>query len=181
MKCELKDVAEIYDGTHQTPKYQSHGIMFLSVENITNLSSKKYISQEAFDSEFSIRPEKGDVLMTRIGDIGTANVVESEQPIAYYVSLALFKSTKLNPYFLKNSIHSPEMINDIWRRTLHIAFPKKINKNEIGNVSIYVPTIDEQTKIGYLFNSLDDLITVNEGELNKLKELKKSYLKDMFV
>ena len=180
MKCELKDVAEIYDGTHQTPKYQSHGIMFLSVENITNLSSKKYISQEAFDSEFSIRPEKGDVLMTRIGDIGTANVVESEQPIAYYVSLALFKSTKLNPYFLKNSIHSPEMINDIWRRTLHIAFPKKINKNEIGNVSIYVPTIDEQTKIGYLFNSLDDLITVNERELNKLKDLKKSYLEKMF-
>jgi type I restriction enzyme R subunit len=167
VKCELKDVAEIYDGTHQTPKYQSHGIMFLSVENITNLSSKKYISQEAFDSEFSIRPEKGDVLMTRIGDIGTANVVESEQPIAYYVSLALFKSTKLNPYFLKNSIHSPEMINDIWRRTLHIAFPKKINKNEIGNVSIYVPTIDEQTKIGYLFNSLDDLITVNEHKQNK--------------
>ena len=180
VKCELKDVAEIYDGTHQTPKYQSHGIMFLSVENITNLSSKKYISQEAFDSEFSIRPEKGDVLMTRIGDIGTANVVESEQPIAYYVSLALFKSTKLNPYFLKNSIHSPEMINDIWRRTLHIAFPKKINKNEIGNVSIYVPTIDEQTKIGYLFNSLDDLITVNERELNKLKDLKKSYLEKMF-
>ena len=43
------------------------------------------------------------------------------------------------------------------------------------------PTEDEQHKIGKFLHSIDDLITVNEGELNKLKELKKSYLKDMFV
>ena len=63
---------------------------------------------------------------------------------------------------------------------MHIAFPKKINKNEIGNVSIFVPTIDEQTKIGYLFNSLDNLITVNERELDLLKEQKKGYLQKSF-
>lgn len=46
---------------------------------------------------------------------------------------------------------------------------------------IFEPVIDEQYKIGTFFDKLDDLITVNERELNKLKELKKSYLKDMFV
>ena len=42
-------------------------------------------------------------------------------------------------------------------------------------------TEDEQHKIGKFLHSIVDLITVNERELNKLKELKKSYLKDMFV
>ena len=51
--------------------------MFLSVENIHSLKSNKYISYEDFERDFKIFPEKGDVLMTRIGDIGTANVVET--------------------------------------------------------------------------------------------------------
>jgi len=69
--------------------------------------------------------------MTRIGDIGTANVVESNEPKAYYVSLALLKYKKLNPYFLKGSISSEYVKKELWHKTLHIAFPKKINKNEI--------------------------------------------------
>ncbi len=52
----------------------------------------------------------------------------------------------------------------------------------LKNKSCFFPKdIEEQTKIGMFFKHLDNLITVNERELNKLKELKKSYLKDMFV
>uniref|UniRef100_UPI002FC91F7A restriction endonuclease subunit S n=1 Tax=Lactococcus lactis subsp. cremoris TaxID=1359 RepID=UPI002FC91F7A len=135
---KLNEVSDIYDGTHQTPKYQDNGVMFLSVENIKTLTSNKFISREAFEDEFKIRPQRGDVLMTRIGDIGTANVVETDEDLAYYVSLALFKSEELNPYFLQASIYAPFVQDQIWKRTLHIAFPKKINKNEIGQVPINV-------------------------------------------
>lgn len=54
----------MYDGVHQTPKYTDSGVMFLSVENISNLKSKKYISEEAFERDFKVYPTKGDVLMT---------------------------------------------------------------------------------------------------------------------
>ena len=121
---KLNEVSDIYDGTHQTPKYQDNGVMFLSVENIKTLTSNKFISREAFEDEFKIRPQRGDVLMTRIGDIGTANVVETDEDLAYYVSLALFKSEELNPYFLQASIYAPFVQDQIWKRTLHIAFPK---------------------------------------------------------
>ncbi|WP_373845582.1 restriction endonuclease subunit S, partial [Clostridium sp.] len=70
---KLKELSDVYDGTHQTPQYTDSGVMFLSVENIKTLQSKKYISKEAFKKEFKIFPEKGDILMTRIGDIGTVN------------------------------------------------------------------------------------------------------------
>lgn len=177
---KLNEVSDIYDGTHQTPKYQDNGVMFLSVENIKTLTSNKFISREAFEDEFKIRPQRGDVLMTRIGDIGTANVVETDEDLAYYVSLALFKSEELNPYFLQASIYAPFVQDQIWKRTLHIAFPKKINKNEIGQVPINVPTLPEQTKIGSFFKQIDDTIDLHQRKLDLLKEQKKGYLQKMF-
>lgn len=178
---KLDEVSSIYDGTHQTPKYQDEGVMFLSVENIKTLTSNKFISRDAFESEFKIRPQKSDVLMTRIGDIGTANVVESDEDLAYYVSLALFKSENLNPYFLKASIHAPFVQDQIWKRTLHIAFPKKINKNEIGQVPINIPKFEEQVKIGKFFQEVDKAITLHQRKLDLLKETKKGFLQKMFV
>ena len=67
----LGEVADIYDGTHQTPTYTESGVKFVSVENIKSLyESKKYISIEDY-KKYKTKPQKGDVLMTRIGDIGT--------------------------------------------------------------------------------------------------------------
>ena len=179
---KLAEIADVYDGTHQTPQYTDDGIMFLSVENIKTLKSQKYISEEAFMTEFKIFPEKGDVLMTRIGDIGTANVFESNEPTAYYVSLALIKCKDLDPYFLKESIYSETVKKDLWHRTLHIAFPKKINKNEIEKIQIPFPKDrPEQELIGTFFHNLDNLITLHQRKLEKLQNVKKACLEKMFV
>ena len=41
----LENVAEIFDGTHQTPLYTKTGVRFVSVENIEDIyKSEKYIS-----------------------------------------------------------------------------------------------------------------------------------------
>ena len=177
---KLGEVTSIYDGTHQTPKYTDHGIMFLSVENIKNLTSEKYISIEAFNHDFKVRPNKNDVLMTRIGDVGTANVIKLDLPVAYYVSLALFKSKQLNSYFLQSNIRSLSTQRELWKRTLHIAFPKKINKNEIAKVPINYPNLNEQVYIGEFFNQLDNTIALHQEKLNKLNKLKKGLLQFMF-
>jgi type I restriction enzyme S subunit len=179
---ELGDVTNIYDGTHQTPTYTTSGIMFLSVENIKTLQSEKYISKESFIKDFKVFPKKNDVLMTRIGDVGTANVVESDTPKAYYVTLALLKYKELDPHFLKGSISSESVRKGIWHRTLHIAFPKKINMNEIAKVIIPSPrSKDEQTKIGNLFKNLDTLLSQQQSQLKKLKQIKQACLAKMFV
>lgn len=178
----IGEASFVYDGTHQTPKYTNSGIMFLSVENIKSLKSNKFISLNDYKQNFKTYPENGDVLMTRIGDIGTANVVETDQPIAYYVSLALLKKKELYPYFFKELIHSNEVQNRLWHRTLHIAFPKKINKNEIEKVEITHPfNFEEQQQIGDFLKNLDKLISQNEQQLTKLKNIKKACLEKMFV
>ena len=178
---KLGEIVDVFDGTHQTPKYTDKGIMFLSVEDIKTLKSEKYISEEDFKKEFKYFPKIGDVLMTRIGDVGTTNVICSTQPIAYYVSLALLKNKNSDPYFLSTVISSGSVQSDIWKRTLHIAFPKKINKSEIEKVIIPLPSYVEQTQIGNFFKQLDNTIALHQREVEKYKKIKQSYLEKMFI
>jgi type I restriction enzyme S subunit len=160
-------VAAVYDGVHQTPDYQDEGVMFLSVENIDTLKSQKFISEEAFIRDYPVYPERGDVLMTRIGDIGTSNVVETDDKLAFYVSLALLKPFDIDPYYLDKSLQSPSAREELFKRTLHIAFPKKINKNQIAEVLLPIPkSRDEQIQIGRLFRILDNLITLHQREFS---------------
>lgn len=179
-QSRMKEVVDVYDGTHQTPRYTKSGVMFLSVENIHSLKSTKYISYEDFERDFKVFPEKDDVLMTRIGDIGTANVVESDESKAYYVTLALLKKRGLDPYFLKGSIRSASIRKELWHRTLHIAFPKKINMDEIGKVLLNYPEVPEQQKIGKFFKVLDERIANQKRKITKVKALKSAYLTEMF-
>ena len=179
---KLSDVADVYDGVHQTPAYQESGIMFLSVENIATLTSNKFISEEAFQRDYKSYPVKGDILMTRIGDVGTPNVVETTEKVAFYVSLALLKPKNIDSYFLCNAIRSPHFQKALRDRTLVTAIPQKINKDEIGKVEFLMPSnIDEQREVGAYFRSLDDLITLHQRELEKLKSIKKSMLDKMFI
>ena len=43
------------------------------------------------------------------------------------------------------------------------------------------PNVKEQKKIGAYFSSIDNLITLHQRKLEKLKEVKKSMLEKMFV
>ena len=178
---KLGDVVSVYDGVHQTPDYKESGIMFLSVENIASLRSEKYISEEAFKRHYKIYPQKGDILMTRIGDVGTPNVVETSEKVAFYVSLALLKPNCIDSYFLCNAIQSPMFQKGLKDRTLVTAIPQKINKDEIGKVDLILPVSkEEQTAIGEYFKNLDHLITLHQRKYDKLQIIKKAMLEKMF-
>ena len=178
---KLEDIVGIYDGVHQTPNYQNSGVMFLSVENIATLKSSKFISEEDFKRDYKVFPQENDILMTRIGDVGTTNVVTDNGLKAYYVSLALLKYKSTDPYFLSNAIQSDYVQKELANRTLKTAIPMKINKDEIGKVSVMLPlSATEQQQIGTYFRNLDDLITLHQRKYNKLLNVKKSMLEKMF-
>ena len=56
-----------------------------------------------------------------------------------------------------------------------------ISKNKVMDVEIPVPILAEQSKVGQYFRNLDNLITLHQRELEKLKILKKACLEKMFV
>ena len=92
----------------------------------------------------------------------------------------MLKPKGVNSLFLLALLSSASVQSEIWKRTLHIAFPKKINKNEISKVIVSKPSILEQKKIGELIYALDQIITLHQHKLDNLKLKKKALLQKLF-
>ena len=171
----LGEVCGIFDGTHQTPKYQEEGIKFVSVENITNLyASNKYISFEDYQNNYKTKPQKGDVLMTRIGDVGSCAVIDRDEPIAYYVSLALLRPSVnlLLSNYLKYLLESTTGKIELRKKTLLTAVPLKINLGDIGKLKLPLPSLSEQSRIVSILDTFEASIANLEAQL---KEREKQY------
>ena len=141
-------MAEVYDGTHQTPNYVNEGIRFVSVEDINDLyNSTKFIS-EADYQKYKHVPTVGDIIMTRIGSIGKCAIVDREEPLAYYVSVSLLKLNHemIDSRYLKYYLESDFGDKELKLRSLLKAFPMKINLKEIPQVRLILPEIAEQIK-----------------------------------
>jgi len=174
----LGEVCEVYDGTHQTPKYTQLGIPFVSVENIRSLyTTEKYISKEDYD-RFKIKPKVDDVFMTRIGDIGTCAVVDRDDDLAYYVSLALLRPNRerLNSSYLKYFIGSTHGRRELNKLILHNATPIKINKGDIGKIKIAIPSLEIQSRIVKVLDNFDTVCNdLNIGLPKEIELRQKQY------
>ena len=182
-EIRLGKVSTIYDGTHMTPEYVEKGVPFYSVEHLTsnNFQTGKFISPEVFERECKrVRIEQGDILMTRIGDIGTSKYIDWEIRASFYVSLALLKNIgKMCFEFLNHYIGSHAFQKELWRRTIHVAYPEKINLGEIGKLKILWPPLEEQRAIAGVLSSSDVEISTLECKLATLQEQKRFLLNNM--
>lgn len=98
--------------------------------------------------------------MTRIGSIGECAIVCDNEPLAYYVTLALirFDSDLVSPEFAKHFIESRHGRALISRLTIHTAVPIKINLGDIGRVIIPLPSLETQANIASLLDKFDSLV-----------------------
>jgi len=180
----LIEVADVYDGTHQTPDYVDKGIRFVSVEDISNKDvTPKYITEEAFNKYFKIKPQVDDILMTRItaGIIGATLVIKTNEPLAYYVSLALIrKKERINSEYLSCYINSSYFKRELDKRIIHIAFPKKINLEDLRKCKISLAKLEEQAKIAMFLSLLDERIATQSKIIEQYKSLIKGMSEKLF-
>jgi len=183
----LGKIADIYDGTHQTPKYKDFGVPFVSVQNIEDLyGTQKYISDKDFD-QFKYKPQKDDVFMTRIGDIGTCAIVKDDKPLAYYVTLTLIRVNQnyISSRFLKYIIEGKIGKEELYKRTLINATPIKINLGEIGKIIIPIPSLEIQKEIIRILDTFSllttETITGLKMELAARKKQYKYYRDKLFT
>jgi type I restriction enzyme S subunit len=160
----LEDVCDrITDGTHRTPKYVSDGVPFLSVKNITSgyidFSDTKFITKEEH-AEITRRckPEKGDILYTKVGTIGIASVVDTDKEFSIFVSIALLKPKRdlLDPVYLKWMLNSPFVKSQANRRVKGIGVPD-LHLVEIKDFKVAVPPLSEQVAFARFVAKVDAL------------------------
>lgn len=120
-------------------------------------------------------PKKGDLLISASGSIG--RVIEYTGQQAYYQDsniVWLNHNDNLENIYLKayyQIIH--------WSGIEGSTIKRLYNKN-ILNTKIYVPIKDEQFKVGTIIDQIEKLITLQQRKLERLKSLKKAYLRLIF-
>ena len=57
---------------------------------------------------------------------------------------------------------------------------KRLYNDNFLKTEFFIPSLEEQKKIGTYFKSLDHLITLHQRKCTELKELKKYMLQNMF-
>ncbi len=185
----LSDVCHsICDGTHFTPRYVSQGIPFYSVENITanDFENTKYISEKEHATLIKrCKPERGDILMTRItaGVVGDTRLIDWDVNASIYVSLALLKpNNRIESEYLYRYSRSPVFIRETEKRALTNATPKKINMQEIGAIPIPVPrSVVEQRAIATALGDVDALLNGLARLITKKRDLKHAAIQQLLT
>jgi type I restriction enzyme S subunit len=104
-------------------------------------------------------------------------------------SLDKYESTKDVPAFdIDNSVDVSWLYHYIARPEIYKpqealctgTGSKRFHVENFYNMEFPVPNIDEQKTISLFFDNLDNLITLHQGECEKLKKLKKYMLQNMF-
>lgn len=91
-------------------------------------------------------------------------------------------SEELDPKFLKFIILDEDFRHHLWLASPGGAGRNRVlNINEMLQYEIMIPNVPEQRKIARLLIDLDNLITLHQRKLDKLKNIKKSMLDNMFV
>ena len=158
---------KVTDGSHNPPKNNGQGYPIISAKNIKNRMidfsfSHRYVSEKDFireDKRTCIR--KGDVLLTIVGSIGEACVVQSNKKFTAQRSVCIIKS-KVFPYYLMFVLLSC-LFRRFAKKEASGTAQQGIYLNTIKKLLIPIPPLAEQHRI----------VEVLETELAKIDKLKK--------
>ena len=111
------------------------------------------------------------VTVTGRGDVGYA--VARHENFTPVVRLLTLQSENIDVDYLENQINSMRILNE------STGVPQ-LTAPQLGNYKVYHPEIDEQSAIGSLFRTLDDLLASYKDNLTNYQFLKATMLSKMF-
>jgi type I restriction enzyme, S subunit len=161
---------QIADGPHVTPNYVETGFPFVTVRNIANrrldLHNLKYVTKE--DHEMfckRARPERGDVLYTKDGTLGTPCYIDTDKEFSFFVSVALIKPKRdaLDGRYLTYILDAPQVHDQVTQNKTG-AVLAHIVLRAIKAIQIPVPPLEEQHCIVAYLDGL-------QGKVDALKQL----------
>lgn len=180
----LNDVIDVRDGTHDSPKYQSTGIPFITSKNLVNgtidFTNVKYISKEDADN-FNKRSKvsNGDILMAMIGSIGKPVLVQNIDTEFAIKNVALFKKyegTDINMAYVYLYLKYAEMKMN---NESTGGVQKFVSLSYLRNYIIPLPPIEEQARIVAKVDEIMAKIDEYEKLENQLVKLKEQFPQDM--
>lgn len=184
-KSKLGELYEIYSGNtpsrSDSRNYQNGEIPWIKTTDLNNsiiCSNEEKISVYGA-TKLKVLPEKS-VLIAMYGgfnQIGRTGLLAYPATINQALA-ALMPVNEINPNFLLNFLNFKK---ESWRNVA--ASSRKdpnITKNDVEKFKISFPSLDEQSAIGSLFRTLDDLLASYKDNLANYQSLKATMLSKMF-
>ena len=181
---KLGDVTkQIGDGLHSTPKYSDDGeYYFINGNNLQNgrividSNTKQVDYNQLRNSDKNL--DENTILMSINGTIGNIGYYNHEKVMlgkscAYIISLESCKN------FLFSFLQNPNVFKYYYKNLTGTTI-KNLGLKAIRNTPILIPEIDEQEKIGRLFERLDQAIDLQRKVVEENKRLKQALLQKLF-
>ena len=170
---KLGDIVQITMG--QSPNgetYSEEPSTYILVQGSADLNNG-WVVPRVWTTQLTKQADKGDLIMSVRAPAGTMGKTAYNVVIGRGVA-----AIKGNEFIFQSLVKMDE--SGYWKRLSTGSTFESLNSDNIKNAIMYVPSKEEQSKIGTNFSNLDNLITLHQRECDQLKELKKSMLKKMF-
>jgi type I restriction enzyme S subunit len=153
---------KITDGTHKTPTYVAKGVPFVSVKDFSggrlDLSNTRFVSLEEHRILYRrCDPQRGDLLIGRIGTLGKPVLVDTDTEFSLFVSVGLirFDHDNILPGYLRLVLSSPYAEREFDRiKVGGGTHTNKLNLSDLHTVGFPVPPFAEQHRIVEKVNEL---------------------------
>ena len=140
-------------------------------EFLVRTNNKKYKITEYHDVVYNPANLKfGAIALNIYGKASISPIYETLVP------------SNCDPYFLSLVITSHDFVQRALKYQEGTVYERMAVKvNDFLSLSVKLPNMDEQKKIGKLFSDLDNLIQIQDNNLVKYQLVKKSLLQQMFI
>lgn len=147
-----------------------------------HFNTRYRISEEKYRElkKFMLLP--GDFIMSGAGTIGKISLVPEgiEKGVFNQALIRLRVNKNTDKEFFLQWMRSPEMQNKLTKANPASAMVNLVPMSEVKEWDIIVPSLEEQSAIGSLFRTLDDLLASYKDNLANYQSLKATMLSKMF-
>lgn len=186
---KVTEVGKVFIGlvTTMTKHYTDNGTLLIRNSDIKDNhfefdNNPIYLNESFAESNDNRKMRSGDVVTVHTGDVGTSAVITENEDGAIGFATIVTRPNKeiIDSNYLSTYLNTEQHKN--WAINQSTGDGRtNYNLKEFTQLIIPLPTLQEQKCIGEYFQKLDNLITLHQKKLNKLKNIKKSLLEKMFV
>ncbi|RXI44638.1 restriction endonuclease subunit S [Clostridium tetani] len=180
---KLDKEVEFYSGLTYSPKDVSDkGTLVLRSSNVKNGeivdADNVYVNPEVVNS---CNVKEGDIIV--VVRNGSRSLIgkhaQVKKTMDNTVIGAFMTGVRSNQSGFINALMDTQQFNKEIEKNLGATI-NQITNRMFCEMTFMFPCKDEQIKIGLFFRKVDDLITLHQRKLEKMKALKKAYLTEMF-
>ena len=177
-KCKLGDACNVFMCKRilATQTNTEGGVPFYKIRTIGG-TPDAYISKELFD-DYKTKynyPHKGEVMITCAGTVGKCVIYDGKD--AYYQDSNIVWIDNPSQY-IGNGFLYHLLANVDWRK-LNSTTIIRIYNDDLRNLKLSYPQIEEQKKISRLLSLLDERISTQNKIIEDLKKLKSAISKKL--